>query len=45
MAAQEETEGYAEAMNEAIDAAASAEAEVRRLKRKHEPKSGILLRR
>ena len=43
MAAQEETEGYAEAMNEAIASATRAESERDALKRKYEPDTGILL--
>ena len=42
MAAQEETEGYAEAMNEAIASATRAESERDALKRKYEPDTGVL---
>jgi hypothetical protein len=43
MAADEQTEGYAEAMNEAIAAATRAEAEVRGIKRKYEPDDGVIM--
>ena len=43
MAADAPTEQYAEAMDEAIDAAARAEAEVRGLKRKYEPDDGVIM--
>ena len=43
MAAGEQTEGYAEAMNEAIAAATRAEAEVRGIKRKYEPDDGVIM--
>ena len=43
MAADEQTQGYAEAMNEAIAAATRAEAEVRGLKRKYEPDDGVIM--